>query len=110
AQAVIADIENGDQNPTTHLMNLGDWDTDTSCNLGPEPGAGGASYYYGTRPSDFMLDHFRAFENAISASADKTDWSEAVEATYGLINTVQTKFSPSTGLLPDFVVDTNTSP
>lgn len=110
AQAVIADIENGDQNPTTYLTNLGDWDTDSPPNLAPEPGDGGASYYYGTRPSDFMLDHFRAFSNAMTGGADKADWSHALDATYGLVNTIQTNFSPSTGLMPDFVVDTNTSP
>lgn len=110
AQAVIADIENGDQNPTTYLTNLGDWDTDTPDNLAPEPDEAGASYYYGTRPSDFMMDHFRAFSSAVTASADKTDWSQALDATYGVINTIQTGYSPSTGLLPDFIVDTNTSP
>jgi hypothetical protein len=114
AQAVIADIEDGDQNPTTYLTNLGDWDTDTSGNMIPEPGdgsiAGGSSYYWGTRPSDFMLDHFRAFGRAMSSCSDRSDWSKAVQATYSLINTVQSKFSSTTGLLPDFVVDTNTSP
>jgi hypothetical protein len=94
AKAVIADLEDGDQNKTTHLTTLGDWSTSTD----PD--------YFGTRPSDFMLDHFRAFG---SATGDAV-WSQGVDATYTLISTIQTNFSPSTGLLPDFVVDTNTSP
>jgi endo-1,4-beta-D-glucanase Y len=110
AQAVIADLEDGDLNPTTHLSNPGDWDTNSADNLKPEPGPGGAPYYGGTRPSDFMLDHFRSFASAMTASADKTAWTSALDATYGLVGTMQTKFSPSAGLLPDFVVDTDTSP
>ena len=47
AKAVILDLEDGDQNKSTHLTTLGDWSTTTD----PD--------YYATRPSDFMLDHFR---------------------------------------------------
>jgi endo-1,4-beta-D-glucanase Y len=94
AKAVIADIQSGDQNATTHLTTLGDWSTKTD------------PTYFGTRPSDFMLDHFRAFG---TASGDAV-WTSAVDATYGLISKVQTGFSPQTGLLPDFVSNTDTSP
>jgi endo-1,4-beta-D-glucanase Y len=110
AQAVIADIANGDLNPTTHLSNPGDWDTNSPDNFKLQGDGAGANYYYGTRPSDFMLDHFRSFGNAMTAAADKAAWSSAVDATYGVADAIQTKFSPSTGLLPDFIVDTNTSP
>jgi endo-1,4-beta-D-glucanase Y len=94
AKKVIADIEDGDQNKTTHLTTLGDWSTTTD------------PTYFGTRPSDFMLDHFRAF----GAATCDTVWTQAVDATYTLINTMQTKYSPSTGLLPDFVSNTDTTP
>jgi endo-1,4-beta-D-glucanase Y len=94
AQAVIADLEDGDQNKSTHLTTLGDWSTSTD----PD--------YYATRPSDFMLDHYRAF----GAATGHATWSQDVEATYGIISTIQTNYSPSTGLLPDFVVNTNTAP
>jgi endo-1,4-beta-D-glucanase Y len=95
AQAVIADIEDGDQNKTTDLTTLGDWATS------------GDPDYFGTRPSDFMLDHFRSFGGA---SSNPQVWTKAVDATYGIIDAIQTGFSPQTGLLPDFVVNTDSSP
>lgn len=63
-------------------------------------------YKYGTRPSDFMVDHMRAYQ---SATGD-TRWAAVIDATYQLIDSFQTRYSPSTGLLPDFVQDTNTEP
>lgn len=65
-----------------------------------------ARYKYGTRPSGFIGDHMRAFE---SATGD-TRWSDVIDAIYTLIVTMQTNYSPLTGLLPDFVQDTNTAP
>jgi hypothetical protein len=38
------------------------------------------------------------------------DWNRAVDNTYQLIGTVQTDFSPNTGLIPDFIVNTTTLP
>jgi endo-1,4-beta-D-glucanase Y len=94
AKAVIADLEDGDQNKATYLTTLGDWSTSSD----PD--------YYATRPSDFMLDHFRAYAGATGDSV----WTQGVDATYGVISAIQTNFSPTTGLLPDFVVNTNTAP
>jgi hypothetical protein len=70
---------------------LGDWSASTD---------------FSTRPSDFMLDHFRSFA---SASGDST-WSQSVDSVYSLIATIQTNFAPNTGLLPDFVVNTSSTP
>jgi endo-1,4-beta-D-glucanase Y len=96
AKAVILAALGGDVNPTTHLTTLGDWATPS------------AAAFYATRPSDFMLDHFRAFG---LATADPAHWQAGtVEAMYSLISTMDSKFSPQTGLLPDFVVNTNTAP
>ena len=64
------------------------------------------AYYYGTRTSDFMMDHFRVFKQI----AGDTNWTKIIEKCYFLINTIQTNFSPVTGLLPDFIVDCNTTP
>src|SRR6185436_1230025 len=88
---VIAAIKRGDVNPTTHLTNLGDW---------------AASNDFSTRPSDFMQDHFRAFGRATGDTA----WTSTVDAVYSLEAKIQTGFSPSPALMPDFVVNTNTSP
>jgi endo-1,4-beta-D-glucanase Y len=94
AQAVIADLKSGDMHQTTHEPVLGDWATP------------GDAQYNATRPSDFMLEHFRAFK---VASGD-ADWNRGVDNVYQLLATLQTSFSPHTGLIPDFVVDTTTSP
>jgi endo-1,4-beta-D-glucanase Y len=94
AQAVLADIKAGELHQMTQQPVLGDWDTP------------GNSQYNATRPSDFMLDHLRAFA---AATSDAT-WTQSVDSIYQLIATMQSGFSPSTGLLPDFVVNTTNSP
>ena len=94
AKAVIADIKDGDMHGTTHQPLLGDWATT------------GDPQYDATRPSDFMLEHFRSFG---TASGDAT-WGQAVDSVYALINTMQSGFSPQTGLLPDFIIKTTGSP
>lgn len=53
-----------------------------------------------------MPDQFRAFQ----AVTQDTAWMRAVDAGYGLITRVQTHFSPTAGLLPDFIEATNTAP
>lgn len=94
AMAVIADVKAGDMHQTTHQPLLGDWDSP------------GDSHYDATRPSDFMLDHFRAMGVASGDAA----WMQSVDSVYQLIATMQANDSPSTGLLPDFVVMTTSSP
>jgi len=52
-----------------------------------------------------MQDHFRAFGRATGDIA----WTSTVDAVYNVETTIQTGFSPSTALMPDFVINTNTS-
>ncbi|WP_327002271.1 glycosyl hydrolase family 8 [Dactylosporangium sp. NBC_01737] len=87
-------IKASEVNPTTHLLLLGDWSTP------------GDSLYWTARPSDFMIDHFRAFRSATGDTA----WDTIRTAHQNLITNLQTQYAPSTGLLPDFVVNTNTTP
>lgn len=87
-------IKASEVNPTTNLMRLGDWST--CCD----------ALYYTTRPSDFMVDHMRAFKAATGDPA----WDTIRSAHQSLITNLQTQYAPSTGLLPDFVVTTNTTP
>jgi endo-1,4-beta-D-glucanase Y len=94
AMAVIADLQAGDIHQTTHQPLLGDWATP------------GDPQYDATRPSDFMLDHFRAFGAASGAAS----WMMSVDSVYQLIATMQSGFASSTGLLPDFIVNTTSSP
>jgi len=87
-------IKASEVNPTTHLLKLGDWSS--CCD----------SLYWTTRPSDFMIDHMRAFR----AATGDTAWDTIRTAHQNLITNLQNQYAPSTGLLPDFVVDTNTTP
>ncbi|MFI8324354.1 glycosyl hydrolase family 8 [Streptomyces sp. NPDC085529] len=90
----IAAIKKDELNPTTKLLKLGDWSSS------------GDQYYYISRTSDWMVDHFRAFR---AASGDTT-WDAVRTAHQTQIANLQSGYAPGTGLLPDFVVDTATSP
>ena len=94
ARRVIAAVAKSEINPMTKLPLLGDWST-------PQE----AVFYYITRPSDFMTDHFRAFGRATDAAA----WNGTVDAIYKLVDYTQKNLSPMTGLIPDFIKDTNTA-
>jgi endo-1,4-beta-D-glucanase Y len=87
-------IKASEMNPTTYLPTLGDWVT------------AGDAYYKATRPSDLMIDHFRAFKAATSDPF----WDLAVTAAQNLIAQQQNTYAPSTGLIADFVVNTTTTP
>ncbi|MER5206097.1 glycosyl hydrolase family 8 [Streptomyces sp. NPDC002825] len=90
----IAAIKKDEVNATTKLLKLGDWSSS------------GDQYYYITRTSDWMADHFRAFR---AASGDNT-WDAVRSAHQTQVSRLQSTYAPGTGLLPDFVVDTNTTP
>jgi endo-1,4-beta-D-glucanase Y len=93
AKKVIAAAMAHEVNATTHLTLLGDWSTK------------GDKYFFGTRPSDFMTDHFRAF----GAATGDAGWTQSVDAIYTLVSTMQTTHAPKTGLVSDFVVSTDTN-
>jgi endo-1,4-beta-D-glucanase Y len=93
AKTMMTALKAGDMNPDTKLAKLGDF-----------VAAGDTSYYY-TRGSDFMVDHYRAFAKA---SADAF-WMGSVDAVYRLVDFMQTNFAPETGLIPDFMMNTNTA-
>ena len=59
-----------------------------------------------TRPSDLMVDHFRAFKVA----TNDPFWDSAVTAAQDLVTQQQNTYAPTTGLIADFVVNTNTNP
>ncbi|MER7951522.1 glycosyl hydrolase family 8 [Streptomyces sp. NPDC096079] len=90
----IAAIKKDEVNSTTKLLKLGDWSSS------------GDQYYYISRTSDWMIDHFRAFR---AASGDTT-WDAVRSAHQTQISRLQSTYASGTGLLPDFVVDTNTTP
>src|SRR5256885_1253813 len=58
-----------------------------------------------TRPSDFMLDHLRAF----AAYDPAHNWNKVVQRTEAIIQEFTSVYSPTANLLSDFVVDANTT-
>jgi endo-1,4-beta-D-glucanase Y len=82
-------------NHNKYSTELGDWVTPAD-----------TTNYYATRPSDFMPDHFRAFQIATSDSK----WNNVINECYSIVNTIQANNSPTTWLMPDFVVSCNRTP
>ncbi|MFC5805110.1 glycosyl hydrolase family 8 [Streptomyces formicae] len=78
----------------TNLTNLGDW------------ALGEAQWEVVSRTSDWLPGHFRAFRKATGDAA----WDTIRDRHQTLIASLQSQYAPNTGLLPDFVVDTKTSP
>ncbi|MEA2698806.1 MAG: endoglucanase [Myxococcales bacterium] len=108
AKKVMAAIKAHEVNPTTNLMMMGDWaDIKAPYYAGRYVGTTGPyngqephmNFYFGTRPSDYMIDHFRAFAKA---SGDQS-WMAVVDAHHGLVKKMQDGFASATGLLPDFI-------
>ncbi|MGZ3821160.1 MAG: glycosyl hydrolase family 8, partial [Mucilaginibacter sp.] len=55
--------------------------------------------YYGTRSSDFMPDHFKAFSRA----TNDYRWTKVITLNYRRFSILQKKYSPDAGLIPDFI-------
>ncbi|ETT42399.1 MULTISPECIES: glycosyl hydrolase family 8 [unclassified Paenibacillus] len=90
ATNIINAIMNNDINQSQWTIRLGDW-------------ANSGSYNTATRPSDFMVNHFKAFQ----AATGDARWQNVTNKTYTLINSLYSGYSSTTGLLPDFVVYSN---
>jgi endoglucanase len=59
-----------------------------------------------SRTSDYMIGHFRAYGKATG----DTFWSAtAIDRSYALVDRMQSVYSPGVGLMPDFIVETNTA-
>ena len=58
-----------------------------------------------SRTSDYMIGHFRAF----GAATGDSFWTTAIDRAYFLSNLMQTVYSPGVGLMPDFIVSTDTA-
>ncbi|MFB9878703.1 glycosyl hydrolase family 8 [Planobispora siamensis] len=86
-------IKAGEVNPTTKLLKLGDWSS------------AGGEHYWISRSSDWMAAHFKAFRKATGDAA----WDTIRANHQNLITSLQSRYAPGTGLLPDFVVDTDTT-
>ncbi|MEV8373592.1 glycosyl hydrolase family 8 [Kribbella sp. NPDC056861] len=87
-------IKASEVNPNTNLLLFGDWST-----------SGDATYNM-SRTSDWMIDHFRAFKNATGNAA----WDTIRAKHQSVTTSLQNNYAASTGLLPDFVINGNTTP
>jgi endo-1,4-beta-D-glucanase Y len=83
-------IKNADMGYSTKKVLLSSWSTDE----------------HATRTSDWMIDHFKAYQEATGDSF----WDEATDTAYNLINQITTTYSPETGLMPDFVIGSPARP
>ena len=95
AKKMINAIMKDDVNQNTLTIKLGDWSKSNN-----------PKYFYSTRTSDFITDHFRVFSYATNDSK----WNTIVNNCYDLVEGIQNNYSNNTGLLPDFIIDINTSP
>ena len=90
AQTLITAIRESAIGPDSFMPLLGDW-TDPN----------GQRYsQYTPRPSDFMLVNFRAYGKATNDPL----WDEVVRKCHTVMQVIQAKHSPQTGLMPDFIV------
>jgi endo-1,4-beta-D-glucanase Y len=62
--------------------------------------------YFDMRSSDFMPAHFKAFGNII----DTKLWNNVNDRNYKLFISLQKKYSPEAGLVPDFIQHINSKP
>ena len=93
AKELMSAIKESEINTATNTLLLGDW-------------ANNDKSKHDTRPSDFMYDHFESF---YAYTKDKT-WNAINTSCFNIIKTMQKKYSPETGLVPDFVQNVDSVP
>nr|WP_225953662.1 glycosyl hydrolase family 8 [Kibdelosporangium phytohabitans] len=93
ARRVINAIKASEVNSSTKFPLLGDWGND-------------GKYKTASRSSDWMPGHFRAFEKA---TGDST-WGQIRTKAENAVSQLQSQYASKTGLLPDFVVNTGSTP
>jgi endoglucanase len=96
ARRVVIALKRSNIDAATNLTNLGDW----------VPTAGDAKFRSASRSSDWMPDHFRAFARRVGPGT----WTPILDAHLAAIKQMQDAYAPATGLLPDFVSNTRTTP
>ncbi|SFW92006.1 glycosyl hydrolase family 8 [Amycolatopsis australiensis] len=93
AVRIINAIKKSEVNGTTKFTLLGDWGND-------------AEYRNSSRSSDWMPGHLRAFAKATGDGF----WDQVRSRAETAVSRLQSQYAPNTGLLPDFVVNTNSTP
>lgn len=90
AKIMINAIMKNDVNTEKWILKLGSWANDSDPDYGT-----------GTRASDFMLSHLKAFQAAMG----DPNWGKVADKTYAIIDSLSSDQSPATGLLPDFSLE-----
>ncbi|MET1075798.1 MAG: glycosyl hydrolase family 8 [Umezawaea sp.] len=93
AVRIINGIKRAEVNNSTKFPLLGDWGDD-------------AQYKNSSRSSDWMPGHLRAFK----AATGDAFWDQVRTRQETAVTQLQSQYAPNTGLLPDFVVNTNSTP
>ena len=88
AAKVIAAIGRGETDPQRHTLTLGSWVDAES------------PYWGGLRSSDFIPAHLKDF----AAATGDARWTRIADTTYQILGNLVSRFSPRTGLAPDFIV------
>lgn len=92
ARNILAGIREKAIHPTANTILLGDWASTLSSN---------DRLRQAMRTSDYMPDHFRVFEKADNSPV----WGRVINKSQQLFQTIQDRFSPQTGFIPDFIED-----
>lgn len=94
AKDMIEAILSNEINQSQSLIKLGDWAEDKD-----------PDYGQATRSSDFLLSHLKAFENATG----EQKWKDVTDKAYTIITSMNKTESNTTGLMPDFIVQTKSA-
>ncbi len=93
AVRIINAIKKSEVNGSTKFTLLGDWGND-------------AQYKNSSRSSDWMPGHLRGY----AAATGDSFWDSVRTRSETAVSQLQSQYAPNTGLLPDFVVNTNSTP
>jgi hypothetical protein len=100
ATTLLAGVLGSTVGPQSRLPMLGDW-------LSPSYAVNGARYnQWAPRTSDLLPGHFAAFQRS-TTGATATTWGTVTANSRAVVKDLQARFSPSTGLLPDFTAPEN---
>ncbi len=94
ALTILAGLKASETNASIYTLKLGDWVGNS------------AKYVNSTRPSDFMYDELREYAQA----GGDTYWTSVMNECYSIVQSFDTGASKKSGLLPDFVINCNTTP
>lgn len=93
AENIIAGIKESTIGKNSYLPMLGDWVAQN----------GSPHNQWTPRSSDFMLENFHSFA---FISGNPEYWNTVINNSHLVINYMQENYSPTTGLLPDFIIGT----